>query len=76
MILSTIVIAIRWYETHYWALTQIYKWLSIKERGWLENGNPIQEAIACDAFLISKDAPNPFGLGKCLSDYSDPREDK
>jgi hypothetical protein len=48
---------------------------NIKEQGWLDKGNPIQEAIVCDVFFISKDAPNPFVLGNCLSDYSDPRDE-
>lgn len=47
---------------------------NIKLHGWLEKGNPIQEAIVCDVFFISKDAPNPFVMGNCFSDYSDPRD--
>ncbi len=48
----------------------------IKEQGWLENGVKIQEAIVSDMFLISKEAPNPFVMGKCKTDYANPNEEE
>jgi hypothetical protein len=49
---------------------------TLKAQGWLEQGIPLQEAIAGKVLLIDKDAPNPFVLGKCLSDYANPNEEQ
>ncbi len=48
----------------------------IKEQGWLEHGIPVKEAIVNDVFLIGKDDPNPFVMGKCKTDYANPNEEE
>jgi hypothetical protein len=42
----------------------------------LEEGNPIQEAIVSDVFLISKNDPSPFIMGKCKNDYANPNKEE
>jgi hypothetical protein len=49
---------------------------NIREQGWLEKGIPIKKAIVCDVFFISKDAPNPFVMGNCKTDYANPNEEE